>query len=754
MKKTTFLQVFLAATFIFSSLGSAVAQSNDSIKRTALQPVVVKSKAEESKEKTFSGTVIQRDDIEENTGIGSINTLFDQMPSVITSSDAGSGIGPTSFRVRGIDQTRINIMLNGVALNDAESHGGWLVNLPDLWQVVENVDLQRGVGTSNNGAAAFGASMNFNTLEGDFTPRFSYTSAAGSFNTFRNSVNASTGLINDRIMSTVSYSNILSDGYIDNASAKLNSLFFTTDLYLPKKKALVSKLKFNVIYGNQKTGLSWDGLPYDSLATNRTYNGSGWYEDDNGELKHYDNESDNYEQTHFHLFYNYRNKKNLSMNIGGHLTRGLGYYEQYKDDKDFADYGWDNMYIGGDTLTGGDFITQKYLDNYFYGFVFDLQQEFDLREDKTIEKPLLFTYMIRSAANYYDGDHYGDIVWAQYYGNNTPNDEWYFGNGGKFQGNVAASASLQANRWYFYADLQYRMIDYVITGTDDNLLDISQSYRWNFFNPKAAVSYAWKTAKTDQTAYFSFAVANREPTRSDLVDATGEKPTFETLYDFELGYLMTMDKVRFNANGYYMYYNNQLVLTGNVNDVGSAIMNNVPESYRLGIELSAQYKISKHFAWRINGNLSSNKIKNYSHYTETYDEDWNWLGLTPTEYTDRTISFSPSVVAYNEFMVTPFTNFNVIFATKYVGKQYINNANNETYKLDAYCVSNLKFNYKVPKIQKFDLTLFFDINNIFNAQYETSAWLWEAQVGSEKTYATGYLAQAGINFFGGIRLNF
>ncbi len=743
----------LMAFFCFHS--SVFAQSTqDSVKRTALRAVEVKSAIAESAEKTFSGTIIHREGIVDNIGNGSVNNIFDQMPSVISHSDAGTGIGPTSFRIRGIDQSRINMMLNGVALNDAESHGAWLVNLPDMWNSVQNVDLQRGVGTSSNGAAAFGASMNLTTLEGAYLPRFSFSSTAGSFNTFKNTVTASTGLIKDRVMSTVSYSNILSDGYVDNASAKLHSLFMTTDILLPAKKAYVSKLKVNVIYGKQKTGLSWDGMPYDSLATNRTYNGSGWYYDDNGEYKHYDNESDNYQQTHFHLFYNYRNKKNLSMNIGGHLTRGIGYYQQYKDDKDFAEYGLSDIILNNDTITGGDFITQKYLDNYFYGVVFDLQQDIDLREDKTINRPFMLTYSVRAASNYYDGDHYGNILWGQYMGNTEPDYQWYKGNGGKFQANAAASAALQMNRWFVYADIQYRMIDYNITGTDDNLLDIGQSYQWHFFNPKAAVSYAWKTEKLDQTAYFSFATANREPTRSDLVDATGEKPTYETLYDFELGYLLAADNYRFNANGYFMYYINQLVLTGNVNDVGSAIMNNVPESYRLGVELSSHYRINKYFTWRINGTLSLNKILNYTHYTETYDENWGWIGLTPTEYGQTNISFSPSIVAYNEFIVTPINYFNIILATKFVSKQYIDNANNDKYHLDAYCVSNLKFNYMIPKIKKFNLSLFFDINNIFNAKYETSAWLWEAQVGNEREYATGYFPQAGINFYGGGRFNF
>jgi len=719
--------------------------------------VEVLTSAPISLERTFSATTITRPDIQNNIGNGSINNLFELIPSMITTSDAGTGAGYTAMRLRGIDQTRINVTFNGIALNDAESQGTWLVNLPDLGAVIQSLNVQRGIGMSSNGAAAFGASMNFNTLQSTYKPFVELTSAAGSFYSFRNSVTASTGMIKEVAAVTVSYSNILSNGYIDNAHAHLNSLFFSGDIFLPKKqKENLSKLRMNIFYGNEKTGLAWNGVPSDSLKTNRRFNDLGLFTDADGKQQRYKNETDNYQQTHYQWFYDYKNaKQRFEMNVGAHLTRGIGYYEQYKKNRKFSEYGLSDFEIGDTIILKTDFITRKYLDNYFYGIAFNSTKEFAITEEH-----VLFL-AVRAALNNYAGKHYGNVIWSKYLGNIPPNYEWYNGTGNKLQSNIVASLGYTYKGWLAYIDFQYRYINYKITGTNDKRNDITQNHVWDkFLNPKAAISYSWQKHHIEQTTYFSFAVANREPTRSDLINASvGETPQAETLYNFELGYTLNMNKFRFNANGYYMLYHNQLVLTGQINNTGAAIMKNVKDSYRLGLELVANYHPVKFFEWRIAGTFSMNKILNYEHFMEEYDENWKFIGYVSTLMKSTTISFSPAIVASNVFQFYPFKNFSVNLMTQLVSKQYIDNSQDNNHILKPYCVSNLNFRYDIPKLKKLNLSLFFSVNNIFNAMYESNAWLWRAQRTDEKgnveeIYEDGYFPQAGINFFGGVKLRF
>ena len=482
----TAYRIPLIALLILHSPFSILHSQNlqrDTIPSRELPPVEILSKVPESLEKTFSATTIARTDIQNNIGNGSINNLFDQIPSMVTTSDAGTGLGYTAMRLRGTDQTRINVTFNGVALNDAESQGTWLVNLPDFGNVVHSLNVQRGVGMSTNGAAAFGASMNFNTLQTVSNPFVELSSAAGSFSTFRNSVTASTGMIKDVVSATVSYSNLMSKGYMEHSKANLNSLFFATEVFLPKKdKVNVSKLKVNVFYGNEKTGLAWTGVPSYLLETNRRYNDCGAYEDADGKKQYYDNATDNYQQTHFQLFYDYKNRKRkFDMNIGAHLTRGIGYYEQYKENKKFTAYGLPNLVIKDTTIKKCDFITRKYLDNYFYGIVFNATKEFEIKKEHVL---FLST---RAALNHYDGKHYGKIIWGEYLKNIPPNYEWYFGTGNKWQANVVASLGYIYKGWFAYVDFQYRYINYKIAGKNDKLDDITQNHVWDkFLNPKAA----------------------------------------------------------------------------------------------------------------------------------------------------------------------------------------------------------------------------------------------------------------------------
>ena len=392
---------------------SAKAQSiTDSLSPIMLEGVGI-NWTKPSGEEMFSATSVDKDEINRNIGNGSINNLFELVPSMITTSDAGTGIGYTYMRIRGIDQTRINVTINGIALNDAESQGSWFVNLPDFGSKVQHLDVQRGVGTSNNGSAAFGATMDFATLDNSHQRFFEISSTAGSFNTFRNSATFGTGLIGDCFAATISYSNVLSDGYINYSSAKLHNLFFSSDFYLKNKKKNkdYGKLKLNIIYGNEKTGLAWNGVPSSMLESDRRYNSCGEYTDPTGQTKHYFNETDNYQQLHTQLFYDYHKRitdhNHIKVNVAGHFTRGLGYYEEYKADKKYSKYALANPIIGNDTIKRGDFITQKWLDNYFYGVTFSFKQVFSNVGNKGVNNRL--GWSVGGSANRYDGKHYGIV---------------------------------------------------------------------------------------------------------------------------------------------------------------------------------------------------------------------------------------------------------------------------------------------------------------------------------------------------------
>ncbi|HPS70745.1 MAG TPA: TonB-dependent receptor, partial [Bacteroidales bacterium] len=484
------------------------------------------------------------------------------------------------------------------------------------------------------------------------------------------------------------------------------------------------------------------------LESDRRYNSCGEYFDENGNALHYDNETDNYTQTHFQLFYKIVNSKSgYFLNIGTHLTRGFGYYEQYKEDKKYSAYGLPNYILNDSTIKRSDFITQKWLDNYFYGINFSTGKSVKFANANSLK------WNVNGSLNQYDGEHYGKLIWSQNNSSIPQNYEWYYGTGKKTQGNVAGNLAYQIKKWTLFAELQYRLISYKIGGIDDDMIDISQYYFWNFFNPKTSISYNWSKNKVEQSLYFSFAMANREPTRSDIVDAPLlSKPVPETLYDFELGYLLNLEKYRLNVNGYFMYYDHQLVLTGQINDVGAAIMSNVDKSYRAGIEVVSHYQPNKYFTWNFNTTLSANKILDYTQFVETYDENWEFLSMTEENLGTTDISFSPNIVVGNEFIFTPIKSFNIGLATKFIGKQYIDNSSNENYILKPYTITNLNLSYQFKECKNFKVSIFFSINNIFNAKYESNAWLWKAYVGGVEQFSDGYYPQAGINFFGGIKV--
>lgn len=691
--------------------------------------------------------------IQKQQGNGSINNLLEWIPSMVTTSDAGTGIGYTYMRIRGIDQTRINVTLNGVTINDAESQGSWLVNLPDLGSYLEEVQVQSGANTAP-GAISYGARIDFITREIPAKPFAEVKSAYGSFNTFHNTISAGTGLLNNRFSALAAFSDIRSDGFIDRAHSKLNSAFLTAQYKLLNKLETkeFGTLRFNLLWGTEHTGLAWNGVPFDSLSTNRTYNSCGEYWTDSGERRYYADETDNYTQTRYQLEYEKRWGKEESsqkhqLNIAGHLTRGIGYYQEYKDDKEPSEYG---LFPIAEEIETCDFVTQKYLDNYYYGVHANYNGAHRLKGEKFHE----ISWQGGADLDNYYGEHYGNVIWAQpNHVSDFPVDyQWYNGLGKKFQSKLFVSFRYLYDKFSLRTELQYRFLNYRISGTDDNLIDVTQDYLWHFVNPKISLHYYLSQKKLKHSFAFSFSTANREPTRSDIIEAPAhKKPIPETLYDLEFSYMMHHDRFYVNATLYGMYYKNQLVLTGEINDVGAAIMDNVENSYRMGAELAVAYNPVKFFIWRINGNFSRNRILNYVNFVDNWDDgsqEEEFLGNTP-------ISFSPNVVLANDFTFTPIKRLELSLITKFVSRQYLDNSGNETYCLKPYTYTNLRISYTFL-FARFaqELELFVQANNLFNAQYESNGWIYSYYYGNSRFADAAFYPQAGINFLGGIRLRF
>ncbi len=696
-----------------------------------------------------SFTNITNQEIKDNNFTQDIPYLLSRTPSIVSTSDGGTGVGYTYFRVRGTDLNRINITVNGIPVNDAESHGVWFVNMPDLMSSVNNIQIQRGVGTSTHGAASFGATLNLQTKTYHKDAYAEISSYAGSFNTFRNTVNFGTGLLNNKFTFDARLSKVTSDGFIDRASSDLKS-FYLSGAYHTNK----SILKANIISGKEKTYQAWYGIP--KVRLENDYEGMQRYLDhwliDEEEYNHmidsdnrtynfytYDNETDNYQQDHYQLFYSYEVNPDFHINTALHYTRGRGYYEQYKKDRNFEDYLLDNVMIGNDTITSTDLIQQKWLDNHFYGGIFSV----DYKQEQ-------FELTLGGGWNRYTGDHFGEVIWAKYANNGDMRHRWYEGDGDKKDFNVYSKLKHHfSSQLSTYIDLQYRQIDYDINGIDDDLRDITQSHNFNFFNPKLGLFYEINDL---HSSFLTFAIANREPNRSNYTDADPNRPepTYETLYDFELGYNYNATNKYLKANAYYMYYIDQLVLTGEINDVGSAIMTNVDESFRLGLELSGGFRILSKLQIDANVTLSKNKINDFTAYVDNWDtwsqEERN-LGQTD-------LSFSPEIIANTTISYDITKNFKTELISKYVGKQYIDNTSNDERSIDPYFVNDIKLSYtiKTNKIKEIGINLM--VNNIFNHQYESNAWVYRYILGGEEYVMDGYFPQAGINIIGGLTLKF
>ena len=719
-------RLFFCSLSLFSICSYAQNVPQDSTKVNELDAVMVKAVRANDKTPMSFSNLSKKELRERNLG-QDIPMLLNFLPSVVTTSDAGNGFGYTGIRVRGSDASRVNVTVNGIPYNDSESQGTFWVNMPDFVPSVENVQLQRGVGTSTNGAGAFGASLNLLTDAVNQESSGEVSNSFGSFNSRKHTVKFGTGLMNNHFEISGRLSNIKSDGFIDRAASDLKS-YFLQGTYL-KNNTLIKALVFG---GTEKTYQSWNGIEdLDKLENDRTYNTSGEYIDDNGNLKFYDNETDNYKQDHYQLHWNHRWSDFWSTNLAFHYTKGKGFYENYKQGEDVADYGIEPQEIDGTLVEESDVIRRKWLDNDFYGTTFSL----NYKKDK-------IDFIAGGGYNRYEGKHYGNVLWTRSVILPEYNFQYYDDFSTKNDLNVFAKLNYAlTSKWNLFGDIQYRNVSYKANGNETGLVNDT----FKFFNPKAGITF---TVNETNNFYFSYARANREPNRTDYEDGS---PKPEKMNDFELGWRYNSEKAKVNINAYWMKYQDQLVLTGGLNDVGSPIRANSGKSYRLGIEMEAIIVLSEKFLLRPNVTISSNKNQDF-----VFERDGVLQNLGDTD-----IAFSPNVIAANAVTFLPIKNMQISLLTKFVGEQYMGNIDSKGSKLESYAVNDLSVSYEFKPKSVFKSILITGLlNNIFDYKYESNGYFYtyddeDATSGDITTYeGAGYYPQAGINFLAGLTLLF
>ncbi len=694
-----------------------------------------------SREAPVTAKNIEKKEIEDLNLGQDIPVLLKWTPSMVTTSDAGAGVGYTGLRIRGSDQTRINVTLNGIPMNDPEGHGVFWVNTPDLATSLSGVQIQRGLGSSTNGSGAFGASINLETSVVDDEPKGLISNSFGSFNTQKHTAQYSSGRMENGFAVEGRLSHIQSDGYIDRAASNLNSYFFQAGYYGEK-----TVIKALTLGGHERTYQSWYGTPESRvkgdvdemndfadrnylsdadranlLNSGRTYN---YYT--------YQNQVDDYSQDFYQLHWIQEINPNLELTMAGHYTDGAGYFEEYKPDDSFDGYGLSDQIIGMDTISSSDIIRRRWLDNDYYGGTFALKY------DKSGHK---LTW--GGAAHFYRGDHFGEIVWAEYSQDIDHLDQYYFSYGDKDDINTFLKWEWNTGDWGFMGDLQVRSIRYESQGIDDDQSPIDIDDDFLFFNPKVGARYRLN----EKSSVYAYAgMGSREPVRGDYLDANdGEVPEAEQLTNVELGYSYAGGKLLFNANGYYMAYSNQLVATGELNDVGAIIRENVGNSYRAGIELEATYAFNSTLSWNLNATFSQNKIQEFTEF----------VGDDRIEYTDTDISFSPSIIGASRILWTPLKNLELNLISKYVGDQYLDNTQSSRKQIDAYLVNDFRIAYNIYDVifKRIEVNLL--INNIFNEEYSSNGYTYnDTWTSDEVIIENFYYPQAGTNFLLGLNLMF
>ena len=721
-----FLTLFVLSVNTFSQ-----EKKQDSTKIEKLEEVIVKAVRVNATSPITHSNISKKELAKRNLG-QDIPILMNFLPNVVTTSDAGAGVGYTGIRVRGISAQSTNITINGIPYNDAESLGTFWVDLPDFSSSVENLQLQRGVGTSTNGSGAFGASLNLLTDAISDSSSGEISNSFGSFNTRKHTLKFSTGLLNKHIEIAGRFSKIKSDGYIDRATSDLDSYFLQASYV--DATTLIKVLTFG---GHEITYQAWNGVSQDQIDTfGRTFNPSGEYTDVNGDTQFYDNEVDNYKQDHYQLHWNERLNNHWSTNIGLNYTYGRGFFEQYKEDQDFDDYNFSEITIGGETINTTDLIRRRWLDNDFY--VVNTSVNYKKEE---------LNMIFGGSYSNYKGDHFGEVIWAQFTSDSEIRDHYYDSESDKTDISFFAKTTYKLNKKLsLFGDIQSRFVDYKTKGLTSGRIPIDIDESYQFFNPKAGVTYILNPI---HHLYLSYARANREPSRSDFKNNNTVKS--EKLNDFELGWRLKKDKFQFNANLYYMKYQDQLILTGAIDDVGTPIRANSGKSYRLGLEIDAAIQLSKRFVLQPNVAISSNKNIDF---VSSIDGALVNLGNT-------TISYSPSVVAANQLEFNPTPQFQISLLSKYVGEQYLGNVDSDFSKLDAYFVNDLSVNYEIKTSAVFkSIILTGLVNNIFNEEYISNGYYftYDDDFSSPGTITTiegtGYYPQATTNFLVGVTLKF
>ena len=665
--------------------------------------------------------------------------ILSSLPSLVETSEAGAGLGYTNFRIRGTGPSRINVTIDGIPINDSESQQVFWVNMHDLASSISDIQVQRGVGTSKNGAAAFGASVNFRTETPSNEPYAEISSSVGSFNTFRGTLKVGTGLIKERFKFDLRLSGLTTDGYIDRSGSDHRSLFLT-GIYNSK----IGTFKANAILGEEVTGISWWGAPRDVIDTARTYNPAGEYTDVFGDQRYYADQKDNYNQYHFQVLYKNDLNDFLQLSAAYHFTYGSGFYEQYREDELLSDYGLPNWMAGPILIDRVDLVRRKWMLNNFYGGIADLKYS----KGK-------INLSMGAGMNKYVGDHFGRIIWIRYAGWTEKDFQWYFNGASKREINTYAKLDYKiSDRLTAFADAQYRNIHYIMDGEDDDLVTLGLDETFNFINPKGGLFFE---IDPNQDVFLSFSVANREPTRANYKDAKGDpaaKPQPETLYDLEAGYNLNRTRFRAGINLYCMLYDDQLVPTGELSNVGYPIMTNVEQSYRAGVELSAALRPVDILEWNINTTISQNRIKNFvEHYVDYNTVTSEEIPLT-RELGTVNIAYSPAFIFNSNIGLYPFKNFEMHFISKFVGKQYFDNTNNEDRVIEPYFVNNIRFDYNflLKGIEKIALQL--QVNNLFNSLYESNAYGGNYYIdGQEYTWAY-YFPQATVNYLLRIAVRF
>jgi iron complex outermembrane receptor protein len=700
----------------------------------------------------MSSNIIEKEEIEKlNTG-QDLPYLLQFLPAAVVTSDAGNGIGYTGIRIRGSDASRVNVTINGIPLNDAESQGVFWVNLPDFASSTQNIEVTRGAGTSTNGGGAFGGTINILSQQLSDSAFVTSSNAFGSFNTLKNNISFGTGLLKNHFSFEGRLSKITSDGYVDRAKSDLKSFYFST-AYRDQKNLI----RLNIFSGKEITYQSWNGIPEsrwkddaDGMMAYINRNGLNEEEADNllssGHSYNYytyKNQNDNYQQDHYQLLISRELSKSWIANFALHATKGKGFYEEYKNDQELSAYGMSTAGSPDSLITTTDLVRRRWLDNWFYGATWSIQGNVNQK----------LQLIFGGAANRYEGIHFGEVIWARNAGNSELTQRYYENDARKddITTYVKADFSL-SEKIIFFADVQYRHVNYSFLGPNEFGQFLQQEVAHNFLNPKAGLSY---TFSPNLSFFASASVAQKEPNRSDYIESSNNsRPKAEKMIDYEAGAKWTGRSIRAGLNFYFMDYTDQLILTGKVNDVGAYTRSNIQRSYRRGVEIETAFQISKKIVLQGNITVSENKIPTYTEFVDAYDVNFDYLGQEEIKYKNTTIAFSPDIIASGVLQYSPFANSEISFITKFVSSQFLDNSQSKESELPAYAVGDIRLSYaiatsKMPGV-KFDVLL----NNIFNSRYVSNGYTYGYLYDNSRIRENFYFPQAGFNMMGQITLTF